>query len=525
MSEKKPGLVPKPEHQDKTVFIISLIIVVAISAVGLLFSEAFGEAMNKILIFLEVQFGWLYLMSMLIFVVVALGIAFSKYGKIKLGANDSVPEFSTKSWFAMLFGAGMGIGLVFWGIAEPLSHIASPIAGIEPGSSEAASFAIRASFKHWGFHPWANYTIIGLALGYFQYRKGYPGLISSIFVPLIGEKGVRGPIGKLIDILAVFATVAGVATSLGLGTMQINAGLNYVFGIPTNSMVQVIIIAVITVIFIWTAVAGIEKGIALLGDINLYLAGTLLVVSFLVGPKLLTMNAFTEGIGSYLQNFITDSLHLNLLGDNGWINGWTVFYWAWWIAWAPFVGSFIARISKGRTFKEFILGVTVAPAVTSMIWFAIFGSMSIDMVAKMGVEKMKEVAGVPETALFQVFSNYPLGGVLSVITIFLLITFFVTSANSATFVLGMFTQYGDLNPSNSKKITWGLIQSALATSLLLAGGLVPLQTASVVAAFPFIFIMLFAIASLMKALRSEDLIEVEASAKRQRDAKEQKAVK
>ncbi len=516
MDEKNKVSAQKP---DQTVYIISLIIVLAISVVGLLFNKPFGDAMSKILSFLEVQFGWLYLISMLIFVIAALGIAFSKYGKIKLGADDSVPEFSTKTWFAMLFGAGMGIGLVFWGIAEPLSHIAAPMAGIEPGSAEAASFAIRASFKHWGFHPWANYTIIGLALGYFQYRKGYPGLISSIFVPLIGEKGVRGPIGKLIDILAVFATVAGVATSLGLGTMQINSGLNYVFGIPSNPTVQVIIIAVITVIFIWTAVSGIEKGIALLGDINLYLAGALLLLSFLVGPMLLTMNSLTEGIGVYLQNFIVDSLHLNLLGDNGWVNGWTVFYWAWWIAWAPFVGSFIARISKGRTFKEFILGVTVAPAVTSILWFAIFGSMSIDMVGKMGLDKMKEVAKVPETALFQVFAQYPLGSILSIIAIFLLITFFVTSANSATFVLGMFTQQGDLNPTNSKKIIWGLIQSALATALLLAGGLIPLQTASVIAAFPFIFIMLLAIVSLMKALRQEDLAAVEESWLKQKKLK------
>lgn len=505
MNDKREDSSPKTQPKDQSVFIISLIIVLAISLVGLLFKDAFGKAMATSLEFLTVQFGWLYLISMLVFVVVALGLAFSKYGKIKLGADDSVPEFSTKSWFAMLFGAGMGIGLVFWGIAEPLSHIASPMPGIVPGSNEAATFAMQASFKHWGFHPWANYTIIGLALGYFQYRKGYPGLISSIFVPLIGEKGVRGPIGKLIDVLAVFATVAGVATSLGLGTMQINAGLNYVFGIPVNSMVQVIIIVVITVIFIWTAVAGIEKGISLLGDINLYLAAALLVLSFLVGPKLLSLNAFTEGFGTYIQNFIGDSLHLNLLGDNSWINGWTIFYWAWWIAWAPFVGSFIARISKGRTFKEFILGVTVAPALTSVIWFAIFGSMSIDMVAKMGLEKMTEIAKVPETALFQVFAQYPFGQVLSIITILLLITFFVTSANSATFVLGMFTQNGDLNPSNTKKMIWGIFQSALATALLLAGGLVPLQTASVIAAFPFIFIMFFAIISLMKALREENV--------------------
>lgn len=491
--------------KDKTVYYVSIVIVALIAVVGLFFNKQFGEAMNRILNFLEVQFGWLYLISMLLFVLVGFFVAFSKYGKIKLGPDDSKPEFSNKTWFAMLFGAGMGIGLVFWGVAEPMSHLLNPPGGLTAGSSEAAQYAIRASFKHWGFHPWAAYTILGMALGYFQYRKGHPGMISSIFVPLIGEEGVRGPIGKLIDILAVFATVAGVATSLGLGTLQINSGLNYVFGIPNTQFVNILIIAVITVIYIWTAVTGIEKGIALLGDINLYLALALMVVSFLVGPKLLTMNALSDGLGSYINNFFADSLHLNLLGDNSWINGWTVFYWAWWIAWAPFVGSFIARISKGRTIKEFVLGVTLAPALTSFVWFAIFGSMGINSVHVNGVEAMKEVVAKPELALFKVFANYPLGTVLSVIAVFLLITFFVTSANSATFVLGMFTQNGDLNPSNGKKFVWGIVQSLLATSLLLAGGLLPLQTASVVAAFPFIFIMIFAIISLFKALKEEKL--------------------
>lgn len=504
----KNDLANKIDKKDNSVYYISLVIVVLISLFGLFFTKEFEATMNNILNFLQVEFGWLYLSSMLIFVIVALFIAFSKYGKIKLGKDDSEPEFSTQTWFAMLFGAGMGIGLVFWGIAEPLSHIVSPIEGIEPGSSQAITFAMSQSFKHWGFHPWACYTILGLALGYFQYRKDYPGLISSIFVPLIGEKGVKGPVGKAVDILAVFATVAGVATSLGLGTMQINAGLEYVFGIPNTPYVQIGIIVVITVIYIWTAISGIEKGIALLGDINLYLAAALLVVSFLVGPRLITMMSLTEGFGAYIQNFFYDSLHLSIGGDNTWVNAWTVFYWAWWIAWAPFVGSFIARISKGRTIREFIIGVTVAPALTSLVWFAVFGSMGIESFNQLGLDKIAEIAKVPETALFQVFNNFPLASILSVVAIFLLITFFITSANSATFVLGMFTQGGDLNPSNRKKFIWGIVQSVLATTLLLAGGLLPLQTASVVAAFPFIFIMIFAIVALYKALRKEDITKI-----------------
>lgn len=487
---------------NKSVFYISLIIVFIIAVWGLVYSDNFSNVANKLMAFLQNNFGWLYLLSMFIFVLVALFLGFSKYGKIKLGPDDSEPEFSTMSWFAMLFGAGMGIGLVFWGVAEPISHVVSHS---QPGSSEAATFAMNASFKHWGFHPWANYSIIGLALAYFQFRKGYPGLISSIFVPLLGEERVRGPIGQTIDILAVFATVAGVATSLGLGTMQINSGMNYVFGLPINAYVQIGIIAVITVLYIGTAVAGIEKGIKLLGDINLYIAGSLILLTFLIGPKVLMMNAFSEGLGTYLNNFIVDSLHLNIIGDNSWVNGWTIFYWAWWIAWAPFVGSFIARISKGRTVKEFVLGVICAPALASFVWFAIFGGLGISLVDIIGVEQLTEVTKVPETALFVAYSQYNFGTILSIITLVLLCTFFVTSANSATFVLGMYTSGGDLNPSTNKKVLWGVVQSLLATALLLSGGLVALQTASIAAAFPFIFIMLFACISIFKAFNTENI--------------------
>jgi len=251
------------------VYRISLIFTIAVALWGILGSESFAAFADSLLGFLTKDFGWLYLFVMLAFVIFAIFLAFSKYGKIKLGADDSKPEHSTISWFAMLFGAGMGIGLVFWGAAEPISHFVAPPEGIAAGSLQAADFAMKSSFMHWGFHPWATYSIIGLALAYFQFRKHAPGLISSIFTPLIGEKGVKGPVGKIIDILAVFATVAGIATSLGLGTLQINSGLNYLFGLPETKLVQVIIVSVITVLFIWTAVTGIDKGIKALGDINL----------------------------------------------------------------------------------------------------------------------------------------------------------------------------------------------------------------------------------------------------------------
>jgi len=481
-----------------------LIITAVIAVWSIFFKDSFTSLSDKIFSILTVDFGWSYLVSMTAFVGFCIFIAFSKYGKIKLGPDDSKPEYNTISWFAMLFGAGMGVGLVFWGVAEPLSHFIAPM-GLEPGTAEAANFAMKTSFMHWGIHPWANYCIIGLALAYFQFRKGKPGLISSIFEPLIGEKGVKGPIGKTIDILAIFATVAGVTTSLGLGVLQINSGINYLFGIPETLLIQIIIIVIFSVIYIWSAVAGIEKGIKIVSDINLYLAFGLMVVAVIIGPNLNMINSFVNGLGQYIGNFVSDSLYTNTYGDNSWVNAWRIFYWAWWIAWAPFVGAFIARISKGRTIKEFIFGVVLAPAIGSMIWFAIFGSLGINLGIEgtLSTEVMTKIVSSPETALFIVMENYPLGKILSIISMILVCTFFVTSANSGTFVLSMLSTEGNLNPPNSKKVVWGVVQSLLAIGLLIAGGLKPLQTISIVAAFPFIFIMIFACVSLIKALKKE----------------------
>lgn len=476
------------------VFYISLLITIVIVVFGLIAPGPFAAATSGAKQFLVDYFGWFYLMAMFTFVVFSLCVAFSKYGKIKLGPDDSKPEFSNRSWFAMLFGAGMGIGLVFWGVAEPLNHFVSF------GSTEAAAdLAMRKSFMHWGFHPWAGYAIIGMALGYFQFRKNAPGLISSIFLPILGEKGVRGPIGKLIDICAVFATVAGIATSLGQGTMQINSGLNFLFDIPNTLLVQIIIIIVLMVIYTWTAVSGIDKGIKLLSDINMFLAVAILLGAFLIGPKLLMVNIFTNSLGDYVNNFIQDSFSMSPFGDKAWLGSWTIFYWSWWIAWGPFVGTFIARISRGRTIKEFVLGVIVAPSVVSFIWFSVFGGLGLNLNLAI-IEKAKEVT---ETALFIVFAEYPLGMVFSVIAICLLCTFFITSANSGVFVLSMFSSNGDLNPPNSKKMLWGVIQALLALVLLMTGGLDALQTCSIVAAFPLAFIMLLCCVCLWKALKTE----------------------
>ncbi|MCT4607407.1 MAG: BCCT family transporter [Marinisporobacter sp.] len=489
------------DKKSNSVLNISLAVVFAIVIWGIASPDSFGNAANGFFNMVVNNFSFMYLIAMFIFVSFALFLAFSKFGRIKLGPDDSKPEYSTASWFAMLFGAGMGIGLVFWGAAEPLNHFIAPPFGIEPGTAEAANFAMKTSFIHWGFHPWANYSIIGLALAYMQFRKNKPGLISSIFIPLLGEERVNGPIGKTIDILAVFATVAGVATSLGLGTLQINGGLSFIFGIPSTTLVQLIIIGVVTLIYIWTAVSGIEKGIKVLSDINLYAAIAILVGSIAIGPTVKIINSFTNGLGMYVNEFVRDSFHIEPFGDNSWIGGWRIFYWAWWIAWAPFVGTFIARISKGRTIREFVFGVIVAPSLASFVWFAAFGTLGMNL----GMDIASEAAKVTETALFVVLQNYPLGKLISFVAVFLLCTFFITSANSATFVLGMMTSHGDLNPSNGKKIVWGLIQALLAVALLLAGGLKTLQIGSIAAAFPFITIMILACISLYKALSAEKL--------------------
>lgn len=483
-------------NNNNIVFKISLVLTSMVVLFGLISPDMFREASNKGFNLIVSNFNWIYLIVMLALVIFAAFLAFSKYGNIRLGKDTDRPEFSNLSWFSMLFGAGMGIGLVFFGAAEPLKHIVSPI-GVTPGSQESINFAMQQSFMHWGITPWAAYAIMGLSLAYFQFRKDAPGLISSIFLPILGEEGVRGPIGKTIDILAVFTTITGIATSLGMGTMQIAGGLEYMFGIKNTIYVQMGIIAIATILYIKSSTSGLDKGIKLLSNINLTLAFSLLLGAIIIGPTMDMITNLSNGMGVYLEQFISQSLYMDPTGS--WIAEWRVFYWAMWIAWIPFVGIFIARISKGRTIREFIIGVTLAPALACIVWFAVFGTLGTNL----GLDFAKDATMVTETALFKVFGNYQFGNILSIVAMVLLCTFFVSSADSATYVLGMFTSNGDLNPSNKKKITWGIIQALLAIVLLISGGLDTLQTVSIVSAFPFAVIMLISIISIMKALKQE----------------------
>ncbi|WP_400163426.1 glycine betaine uptake BCCT transporter [Brevibacillus sp. TJ4] len=496
-------------------FYVSIIIVILFVLWGIVAPAHLSDTATAALGFTTSTFGWFYLLVTFGFLIFCIYLAFSKYGHIRLGSDDDEPEYSSFTWFAMLFSAGMGIGLVFWGVAEPLSHYYSPPLGIPAGTADAARAALRYSFFHWGLHPWAIYSVIALVLAYFQYRKGAPGLVSATFSPLIGEK-VNGPIGNLIDILAIIATAFGVATSLGLGTLQINGGLTHLFNIPHNTTVQIIIIAVTTVLYLVSATTGLDRGIKVLSNSNLLVASGLLVLTLLFGPTAFLFENFTTTLGSYLQNLIQMSLQLTPFSQNPWVTNWTLFYWAWWIAWAPFVGTFIARVSRGRTIKEFVIGVLLVPSLLSCVWFTVFGGTGLYFEI---FDKIPIGTAVQEditSALFITLEHLPLGTIISALATLLIITFFITSADSATFVLGMFSTKGNLDPSTKVKLTWGILQALIAVVLLLSGGLQGLQTASIVAALPFTVIMILMCVSLRKALAAEERVFRKAAKERQK---------
>ncbi|SDP05347.1 glycine betaine uptake BCCT transporter [Halobacillus aidingensis] len=457
--------------------------------------------------FLTEKFGWFYLLSATGFLIFVIFLVFSKYGNIKLGKPDDEPEYPYITWFAMLFSAGMGIGLVFWGSAEPLSHFHTPpIPGQEPMSEEAAQSAMKYTFFHWGLHPWAFYSVLALALAYFKFRKDAPGVISAALTPVLGEKRVKGPLGTLIDFIAVFATIFGVATSLGLGALQISSGLAFTIdGLEDTFTLQLTIIAVVTVLFMVSAMTGLNKGIKYLSNTNVVLAIGLMVFMLFAGPTNFIMDYFTTSFGSYIRDLPYMSFRMTPFAeDSSWVQNWTIFYWAWWISWAPFVGTFIARVSRGRTVREFILGVLLVPTIFGALWFSVFGGTAISLEFFNGVDIYSDVSELgSEVALFSMMENVPLGSIMSFVGLLLISTFFVTSADSATFVLGMQTTNGSLNPKNQVKFTWGIIQAGAAAVLLWQGGLGALQTAAIIAAFPFTFIMILICFSLFKTFQDE----------------------
>ncbi|WP_010194844.1 glycine betaine uptake BCCT transporter [Bacillus sp. m3-13] len=482
------------------VFWISVIIAALFVLIGVIFPEPFSKGMDQANSFILNAFGWFYQLAATFFLLFALFLIFSKYGKIKLGKDKDLPDYSTLTWFAMLFSAGMGIGLVFYGVAEPISHFTTPPLG-EGGTSASAKLGLRYTFLHWGFHAWAIYATIALSIAYFKFRKDAPGLMSATLYPILGEK-TNGVFGKTVDIVAVFATVFGVCASLGLGAQQINGGLNYLFGIPNNFTIQLIIMAIVTVLFIVSAGTGLSKGIKYLSNTNMILATFLLFAVLFIGPTTFLLNLFTTTLGDYIQNLPSMGLRLAPFNNENaeWIEGWTIFYWAWWISWSPFVGTFIARVSKGRTVREFVIAVLLVPTLVCAFWFSVFGGTGIHMELFEGAQVSAQSF---ETGLFYVYKLLPFGTILSIITILLIATFFITSADSATFVLGMQTTNGDINPPFFVKLTWGLILSASAVVLMYTGGLEGLQTAIIVSAFPLTFVLLMMAFAIVKAFRLE----------------------
>ncbi|MFD1706470.1 BCCT family transporter [Siminovitchia sediminis] len=483
------------------VFWISAIILLIAVMFGVVAPNQFEKATSNIESLITSGFGWYYLILVTVIVAFCLFIIFSPVGTIKLGKPDDKPEYSKPSWFAMLFSAGMGIGLVFWGTAEPISHYAVSPPISEPGTDAAIKEAMRFTFFHWGIHAWSVYALVGLCLAYFNFRKEQPGLISATLGPLLGKHS-NGKLALVVDVIAVTATVVGIATTLGFGAAQINGGLAFLLGIPNNFLIQLMIIIIATVLFLMSAWSGLSKGIKFLSNTNMVLAVVLLVLVFILGPSLFILNMLTDTIGAYVQNIIQMSFRIAPLdaGQREWINGWTIFYWAWWISWSPFVGIFIARVSKGRTIREFMVGVLLLPVIVSFIWFAVFGSTAINIQATGAVDLTQFVT---EEVLFAVFHEMPFSAILSVIAVLLTLIFFVTSADSATFVLGMQTSYGSLTPPNSGKIVWGIIIAAMSAILLYSGGLPALQNALIIAALPFSLIMIMMMVSIYKALRQE----------------------
>ncbi|AXX95494.1 BCCT family transporter [Arcobacter ellisii] len=489
----------------KPVFIPSVIFIIALVSFAILSPQIANEVFTNVRNFVADKFGWLYMLGVGIFTLFALFLAVSPFGKFRLGPDQSKPTYSNLSWFAMLFSAGMGIGLMFWSVAEPVMHYVSPPVGTAQ-SIDSAKMAMNILFFHWGLHAWAIYAIVGLVLAYFSFRHGLPLSIRSALYPLIGDK-IYGKIGHSVDTIAVLGTVFGVATSLGFGVLQINSGLNYLFEIPVGITTQIILIALITAIATISVVLGLDGGIKRLSELNLYLAGFLLLFIFLAGPTFFLLNTLIQNIGSYLSNIVFMTFNqYSYDTTSSWMSSWTLFYWAWWIAWAPFVGMFIARVSRGRTIREFVIGVLFVPVGFTFIWMTVFGNSALYSIMNEGFTLLSTaVSADVSTALFKFLQHFPFSSFVSIIAIVLVVTFFVTSSDSGSLVVDTIASGGRVNNPVWQRIFWAVSQGVVAIALLLAGGLQALQSASIIMALPFVFVMLIACWGMYKALSLESI--------------------
>ncbi|WP_114966363.1 BCCT family transporter [Alkalilacustris brevis] len=491
------------------VFRISSALIVLFVAAAATAPGVVGRAAQTILETTADNLGWMYLLVITGFVGFVLYLGLSRTGEIRLGAEDEPAEFSFTSWLAMIFSAGMGVGLVFWGVAEPMMHYNEPPLGSGlPRTADAAQTGMTYAFFHWGLHQWANFALVGLAIAYVRFRHNSFGLISETLRPLLGDR-VDSGWGKAIDILTVVSTVFGVATTLGLGALQINSGISRVSDIPFGFPAQFGIIAVVGGLFVLSAMTPLDKGLRLLSNLNMALAGLLLLFVLAFGPTAFIFGVMTQTLGEYLGNVVQMSLVTTPFSDGRWVEQWTMFYWAWGLSWAPFVGSFIARISRGRTIREFVLGVMIVPVALSMLWFSVFGGAAVHFEIFAGAGIAAAVATEVPSGLFVMLDQLPLGGLLTAVAIVLVCLFLITSADAATFVLGMFTSKGVLNPTTTIRVLWAGLQLMVVVVLLLTGGLESLQTVSIIAAFPFMLLMILIAVSLHRDLSHELAMKAE----------------
>ncbi len=493
---------------DKVVFGCAFGVIVAICVLGVVFTDQVGSISSSALSWVTDSLGWLYILAASGFVVFSLVLAFGRYGRIPLSRSGEEPEFSTVSWVAMMFSAGMGIGLMFFGVFEPVTHLADPPPFVEApaGSPDAARSAMAYTFFHWGLHPWAMYAVVGLALAYSTHRMGRGNLMSSPFQALLGEERMRKGWGKPIDILAIICTKFGSAVSLGLGALQIAAGFTLLrsgsFPEEGSHRTAIIVICVLTVGIVLSAASGVSRGIKWLSNTNMVVAFALVVFVFVLGPTVFMLDLLPSSVGAYLSDLVPMSFHSAVFGGGDWLASWTIFYWAWWISWTPFVGTFIARISRGRTIKEYVLGVLLVPTAVSMVWFVVFGGAGLHLQLA-GVD----IAGAGNEAagFFSMLQEYPLISVTAGVVIFLTAIFFVSGADAGALVLSTLSSRGRTQPWEPLVVLWAVLTGAVAAVLLFVGGLEALKTFAILTATPFVLVLIGLCASLMVDLRRDPL--------------------
>ncbi|WP_421131618.1 BCCT family transporter [Alteromonas sp. A079] len=487
---------------NKSVFITSSALIVCL----LIFAAAMPNTADALFKTMQTSIvsngSWFYVLVVAIVLLFVVYLGMSRYGEIKLGPDHALPEFSFVTWLSMLFAAGMGIGLMFFGVSEPLMHFLAPPTA-DAQSIEAAREAMKTTFFHWGVHAWAIYAVVALILGYFAYRQNLPLTLRSALYPLIGDR-IYGWPGHIVDIFAVTSTVFGVSTSLGLGASQVNAGLNYLFGLPSSTFVQICIMAGVVGLAVISVSTGLEKGVRRLSETNMVLAVVLLVIVLVLGPTVFLLQAYMQNTGAYLSDIVRNTFNLFAYEKTDWIGGWTIFYWGWWLAWAPFVGLFIARISYGRTIREFVVGVLLIPSAFTLFWMTVFGNSAIDQVLVHGNDILANMVNEDTAiALFVFLEHFPFSSILNFIAVIMVIVFFVTSCDSGAMVVDMLCSHGRNDTPLWQRVYWAIGVGVVSAVLLYAGGLGALQTMTIAAALPFALVLLIAIMGLLKALRIE----------------------